>query len=269
MARSCEEFGLGTLSVFHEFSDGQFEINLVHSDALDAADRAFRQKIAVKDLAFREGMLATFVGRPWNEIGGSGFHVHLSLRESGRPAFADPSGEHGLSDTARHFVAGVLAHMPALVAVLNPTVNAYKRIAAGGVVSKTVSWGLDNRFTLVRVPSERGSGARIEVRIGDGAANPYLAFAVLLAAGLDGLERELVPPAPLSGDVLALPEDRRGVPLPSHLRGALDALRADAVLREALGEDLVKAFVGIKEYELARFEAFVTDWEFDEYALHL
>ena len=159
--------------------------------------------------------------------------------------------------------------MPALVAVLNPTVNAYKRIAAGGVVSKTASWGLDNRFTLVRIPSERGSGTRIEVRIADGAANPYLAFAVLLAAGLDGIEKELAPPPPLFGDVLALPAKERGEPLPTQLRAALDALRNDAVLTEALGEELVKAFVGIKEFEVARFEEFVTDWEFDEYAQHL
>jgi glutamine synthetase len=148
-------------------------------------------------------------------------------------------------------------------------VNAYRRIHPEALVPTRICWGHDHRMALVRVPHERGSATRIETRLGDGTANSYLAATVLLAAGLDGLARELEPPAPIEGFLYDLPEEQQGEPLPSSLDAALAALRADAVLCEALGEPLVETFVTIKQYELDRWRTHVTDWEFAEYAPRL
>src|SRR5262249_53234438 len=152
-----------------------------------------------------EGLLATFIGKPWNDDEGSGFHLHVSLCDpDGANRCADREGADGLADVTRHFIGGVLAHAPGMMAFFNPTVNAYRRLRPEAPLPTRVSWGHDNRFTLVRVPNERGKATRVEVRIGDGAANSYLAHAVALAAGLDGIRRGLEPPAPLSGFIYDL-----------------------------------------------------------------
>jgi glutamine synthetase len=261
---------LGVRAAAHEYGRGQYEINLSHSEALDAADRAFRFKELVKELAAREGLLATFMGKPFNADEGSGLHLHVSL-EDGEHANAcvDPGADDGLSALARQFIAGVMAHAPGMMAILNPTVNAYRRIHPQALVPTRICWGHDHRMVLVRVPHERGPATRIETRLGDGTANSYLAAAVLLAAGLDGLARELEPPAPIEGFLYDLPEEQQGEPLPTSLDAALSALRADAVLCEALGEQLVETFATIKQYELDRCRTHVTDWEFAEYAPRL
>jgi glutamine synthetase len=163
----------------------------------------------------------------------------------------------------------VLAHAPALMAVLNPTVNAYRRLHPEALVPTRVCWGHDNRFTFVRVPHGRGDATRAEVRIGDGSANPYLAYAATLAAGLDGIRRELDPPPPVAGLIYELPEEQLGEALPATLPDALAALEADELLVEALGPELVATFKTIKEYELNRFNHWVTDWELREYLHHL
>ncbi|MFD8814484.1 glutamine synthetase family protein, partial [Streptomyces sp. NPDC059627] len=196
--RQVRDLRIGVLSGNHEFDGGQFEINLLHSEALSAADRAFRFKAAVKELARREGRLATFMAKPFNDAGGSGFHLHLSCSDAeGRNAFDDPAGAHGLSATARHAIAGVLAHAPALAALLNPTVNSYKRFGPDTLAPWLIDWGLDNRSAMVRVPPERGAGARLELRLGDASANPYLAVAATTAAALLGVLAAEEPPAPL------------------------------------------------------------------------
>ena len=175
----------------------------------------------------------------------------------------------GLADVTRHFIGGVLAHAPGLMAFFNPTVNAYRRLSPEALVPTRVNWGHDNRFTLVRVPQERGHATRIEVRIGDGSANPYLAYTAALAAGLDGMRRELEPPPPLSGFIYELPEAEQGAPLLTTLPEALAALEADEILCAAMGRELVDTFRTIKEYELNRFRQWVTDWELREYTHHL
>ncbi len=185
--RHVRDLNLGVLSGNHEFDGGQFEINLRHSQALSAADRAFRFKAAVKELARGEGRLATFMAKPFNDAGGSGFHLHLSCEDAeGRNAFDDPAGAYGLSAEARHAVAGILAHAPALAALANPTVNSYKRFGPDTLAPWLVDWGLDNRSAMVRIPPERGSGSRLELRLGDASANPYLLIAGTLAAALLG-----------------------------------------------------------------------------------
>jgi glutamine synthetase len=248
----------------------QWEINLTHSPALDAADRAFRFKAAVKDLATREGLLATFMGKPFNGDAGSGFHLHLSLcHEGGGNAFADSTGEEGCAQLLKQFIAGVIAHAPALMAFLNPTVNAYRRIDPHELVPTRACWGYDNRFGLVRVPPERGPATRVEMRLADGSANPYLATAALLFAGLDGMQRELTPPPAVAGLVYELPEEEQGDPIPLTLDAALEALEADSALRDAMGPALVDTFLTIKRFELERYHHHVSDWDLAEYAHHL
>ncbi|WP_312874630.1 glutamine synthetase family protein [Actinomadura litoris] len=264
--RHLRDLGLGVTMGNHEFGGGQFEINLDHSAALDAADRAFRFKAAVQELARADGLLATFMAKPFNDEGGSGFHVHLScLDAEGRNLFQG-EGPDGLSETAHQAIAGVLEHAPALAALFNPTINSYKRFGPDSLAPWLIDWGLDNRSAMVRIPPERGAASRLEVRLGDASANPYLGIAGLLAAVYLGVRDKLSAPAPLEGygyDATKAPV------LPGDLPTALDALAADTALVEVLGEEFVSAFLTYKRDEVARFHRHVTDWEFGEYAYHL
>ncbi|MEU1185365.1 glutamine synthetase family protein [Streptomyces sp. NPDC005820] len=262
--RALHALGLDVSGGNREFDGGQFEINLNHSEALDAADRAFWFKAAVKELARAEGRLATFMAKPFNDGGGSGFHLHVSLvGPDGVNAFDAPHEAHGMSATARYALAGVLAHAPALSALLNPTVNSYKRFGPDTTAPWLINWGLDNRNALVRIPPERGAATRLEVRLGDATANPYLAVAGLLAAIRLGIGAAAEPPAPATGYAA---DTTTAAQLPTDLGQALDALEADDELTGALGKPFVDAFLTFKRDELARFRQYVTDWEFREYA---
>ncbi|RKS77250.1 glutamine synthetase [Actinomadura pelletieri DSM 43383] len=264
--RHLRDFGLDVTMGNHEFGGGQFEINLHHSDALDAADRAFRFKTAVQEIARTEGRLATFMAKPFNDQDGSGFHVHLScLDADGRNVFEGSQGD-GLSETAHHAIGGVLEHAPALAALLNPTVNSYKRFGPDSLAPWLIDWGLDNRSSMVRIPPERGAATRMEVRLGDASANPYLGIAGLIAALYLGVRDKASTPPPLEGygyDAAKSPA------LPRDLSAALDALAADEALIEVLGEPFVTAFLTYKRDEVRRFSRHVTDWEFREYSYHL
>jgi glutamine synthetase len=263
----AQRLGLNPLAATSEFSPGQFEITLQYGEALDAADRAFRFHTMVKEVAHRGGLLATFMGKPLEQESGSGLHLHVSLHdEQERNLFAQ-SEEAGISLLAEHCVAGVLFHASALMAILAPTINAYKRLAPNSFVPLAANWGLDNRTVFVRVPPARGEHTRLEVRAGDASANPYLASAAVLLAGLDGIQRQLVSPLMVEGDASeTLPAVGA---LPRSLQASLAALRADHYLVEGLGPELVEAFYAMKESELRRFAAAVTDWEVREYAWHL
>lgn len=265
--RHLAAFNLDVVAANHEYSSGQFEINLWHSEALNAADRAFRFKAAVKELARQENKLATFMAKPANDEGASGFHLHFSTAdEEGNPLFDDPVGEAGLSDVARWAVAGVLKHAPALAAVCNPTVNSYKRFGPDTLAPWLIDWGLDNRSAMIRIPPERGRAARMELRLGDAAANPYLMVAGLLAAVYLGIRDKLPVPEPLVGYGY---DKSKAEQLPADLRSALSALEADTELTEMLGQRFVDAFLTYKRNELERFDSWVTDWEFREYTYHL
>jgi glutamine synthetase len=270
MLDASVRFGLGAIAAAHEYGRSQFEINLRHSAALDSADRAFRYKYLVKELAARDGLLATFMGKPVNGDEGSGFHMHVSLvDEDGANRCEDEGHPSGLASATRQFIAGVIEHAPAMMVFFNPTVNAYRRLHAEALVPTRACWGHDHRMTLVRVPHERGAATRLEFRLGDGTSNIYLVYAAALAAGLDGIRRELEPPAPIEGFLYDLPDEQQGAPLPRTFEEALDALAADEVITAALGERLIDTFREIKAYELERFRAWVTDWEFAEYAPRL
>jgi glutamine synthetase len=267
MLRQLRDAGLRVTAANHEFSPGQFEINLGHSDLVDAADRSFRLKSAVQEIARHRDLLATFMAKPFNDEGGSGFHVHLSVNdESGSNVFGDPAGEDGLSAVGRHAIGGVLRHARALSALLNPTINSYKRFGPDTLAPWLIDWGLDNRSAMVRVPPERGLAARMEIRLGDATANPYLAMAAVGAAACLGIQDKAEPPAKLEG--YGYNPDQAEL-LPQRLGDALDALEADRELAGILGEYFVTSFLSYKRNEIERFERFVTDWEFREYAYHL
>jgi glutamine synthetase len=267
MLRQLRDAGLRVTAANHEFSPGQFEINLGHSELADAADRSFRLKSAVQEIARHRDLLATFMAKPFNDEGGSGFHVHVSIGDdSGANVFGDPGGPDGLSDLGRYAIGGVLRHARALSALLNPTINSYKRFGPDTLAPWLVDWGLDNRSTMVRIPPERGAAARMEVRLGDATANPYLAMAAIGAAVYLGIHDKAEPPDKLEGYGY---DPGRSELLPMRLGEALDALEADQELAGVLGEYFVTSFLAYKRNEIERFERFVTDWEFREYAYHL
>ncbi|TMQ92356.1 glutamine synthetase [Actinomadura soli] len=264
--RHLRDLGLGVTMGNHEFGGGQFEINLDHSAALDAADRAFRFKSSVQEIARSEGRLATFMAKPFNDQDGSGFHVHLSCLDADGHNVFEGSERDGLSGTAHHAIAGILEHAPALAALLNPTINSYKRFGPDSLAPWLIDWGLDNRSAMVRIPPERGAASRLEVRLGDASANPYLGIAGLIAAVYLGVRDKASAPPPLEGYGY---DAARSPALPGDLSAALDALAADEALTDVLGEPFVTAFLTYKRDEVARFRRYVTDWEFREYAYHL
>jgi glutamine synthetase len=258
-------YGLPIEACNPETGPGQFEITLRYAPALAAADDAFLFKTGVKELAAREGLMATFMAKPHSDWAGNSCHVHLSLAgEDGRFPFFDPAAERGISRTMRHFVGGMLATMAELTAVMAPTVNSYRRFGPYSWAGTTATWGIDNRSTGLRAVLEGERGTRIEHRQAGGDVNPYLAAAVALAGGLHGIEQGIEPGELTAGDVYALPRD--AVPeLPRTLQEATERLAASAMARAWLGEDFVSHFVEMKRAELEAHALAVTDWEIARY----
>ena len=269
MTEALASLGVGVLASNHEFMNSQYEINLRHGGALRAADGAFRLKSTVKDIAAHHDLVATFMGKPFNDQGGSGTHLHVSLNRDERNAFDAQGDGDGVSAELRAFTAGVLVHAAGLMAFLNPTVNAYRRLQPDSLAPTHANWGWDNRSTFVRIPPERGDATRIEIRVADGAANPYLAIAAVLAAGADGVRKELTPSPSVDGDAYRAGRGRAGPALPASLDAALDALETDQVLRECFGPQLIETFLALKRSETERHRAWVSDWEIAEYLHHL
>ena len=269
LMRMLDQMNIGVFAGNHEFSPSQYEINLWHSTALDAADRTFFFKTAIKDVVAQAGQHATFLGKPWSDEGGSGFHLHFSVTDmDGVNKMHDGTGQ--LSEVACQMIAGVTANANALTALTNPTVNAFKRLGPDTLAPFRANWGYDNRSCMVRIPPERGQGTRLEVRVGDGAANPYLVIAGILAAALDGIKRKLDCP----DDAVGMAYDNESAPeLPATFGAALDALEANAHLHDQMSKELVEVFLVMKRDEIARYEAAikdpstrdVTQWEIDEY----
>jgi glutamine synthetase len=258
------DHGLAVEACHPEAGPGQFEINLHAAPALRAADEAFLLKSAVKEIALRQGLLATFMAKPRSDWPGSSCHLHLSLRDGDGDAFHDSAAADGMSPTMRRFVGGLMAGMAELSAIFAPTPNSYRRYIAHSWSSTTATWSLDNRSAGLRAIC-RGRGAtRVEHRQAGADANPYLAVAAALAAGLDGVRRGCEPPAPIDGDVYALP-DGTAPPLPATLAEATDLLHRSALARDWLGDDVVEHCVAMRRGELAAQAAAVTDWETSRY----
>ena len=266
--RMLDQMDIGVFAGNHEFAPAQYEINIWHGEALEAADRTFLFKTAIKDIAVRRGYNATFLGKPWAQSEGSGFHLHFSVVDA-KGKNQMHKGEE-LSEVAQHMIAGILGHANALTAFTNPTINAFKRLGPDTLAPSRANWGYDNRATLLRVPPERGEGTRLEIRIGDGAANPYLMVASVLAAGLDGIKRKLSPSKAAEGWAY---ENDADPLLPLTFTQALDALEADPLFAEQMGATVIATHLTLKRDEIARYEAEVPDpstreitsWELDEY----
>lgn len=273
MVNALQALGIEVEATHHEVAPGQHEIDFRYDDALRTADNVVTLRIAVKTIAQRNGLYASFMPKPISGINGSGMHTHQSLvrLETGENAFVDPHGEYGLSDIARWFIAGQLAHARALSAVVAPTVNSYKRLVPGYEAPVYVSWARFNRSALIRVPSisaGRWQSTRVELRSPDPSANPYLAFAAMLAAGLDGIRRKLEPPPPAEEDLFHLDARRLSRPLellPGSLAEALDALESDEVIASALGPHLLNRFIEAKRREWDDYRAHVSAWEIERY----
>ncbi|MFB6094405.1 MAG: type I glutamate--ammonia ligase [Halanaeroarchaeum sp.] len=266
-----EEMGFEVESSHHEVADGQHEISFKYADALTTADNIATFRAVVRAVAEMHDVHATFMPKPLANINGSGMHTHLSLfTEAGENAFYDGDDEFDLSETAYQFLAGILEHAPAITAVANPTVNSYKRLVPGYEAPVYVAWSDVNRSALVRKPAARiPASSRIELRSPDPTANPYLALAVMLQAGLDGIERGLEAPDPVRENIYEFDEAKReayGIEtLPSTLGQAIDALESDDVILDALGDHVAEKFIEAKTQEVVEYRTAVSEWEVDRY----
>lgn len=264
-----EAMGFEIEASHHEVAPGQHEIDFKYADIVKACDNIQTFKLVVKTIARKHGLYATFMPKPIYGINGSGMHSNLSLFKDGKNAFYDPEGELELSETAYQFLAGILKHAPSFTAVTNPTVNSYKRLVQGYEAPVYVAWSGKNRSPLVRVPAARGMSTRLELRSVDPSANPYLAMAVILKAGLEGIKNKLTPPAPVDRNIYVMTREERLaagiVDLPGTLKEALDKLQEDEVILAALGEHIAGRFIEAKEIEWNMFRTHITPWELDQY----
>lgn len=275
MAFALDEMGIEVEALHHEVAEGQHEINFKYADALTTADNAISLKLTLKAVAQRMGLHATFMPKPFFGANGSGMHVHQSLAslENGENKFFDQDGQYGLSEMAKQFMAGQIKHIKALNAIMNPTVNSYKRLVVGYEAPVNAAWGQRNRSALIRIPRVTPDLAkyatRIELRCPDPAANPYLAFAAMLAAGLDGIEQEMCAPNAVEDNIWELSSEEmeaKGITtVAGSLKEAIDAFEANDVLRNALGEEFSGKYIAAKRAEWDDYRVHVTDWERSRY----
>ncbi|MEY4434298.1 MAG: hypothetical protein RIR16_338 [Actinomycetota bacterium] len=263
-----EQLGISVEFSHHEGGPGQNEIDLRYADALTMADNIMTFRTVIKEVAIEQGVYATFMPKPFTEHPGSGMHTHMSLFEGDTNAFFDASSQYHLSKTAKHFIAGLLKHAAEITAVTNQYVNSYKRLWGGGEAPSYVSWGHNNRSALLRVPlykPDKGQSSRVEYRAIDSAANPYLAYALILAAGLKGIEEEYPLPAETEDNVWALSDaERRAMgiqPLPQNLEHAIRKLEESELAAQTLGEEVFSYVLANKRREWAEYRAQVTPFE--------
>ncbi|MDA1082140.1 MAG: type I glutamate--ammonia ligase [Gemmatimonadetes bacterium] len=264
-----EQMGFEIEAAHHEVAHGQHEIDFRYADALTTADNLATFRFVVRHVAKQYGMHASFMPKPIFGQHGSGMHTHQSLFAGGQNTFFDPKGEYELSTTAHRYIGGLLRHARGMCAITNPLVNSYKRLVPGYEAPVNVAWSMHNRSPLIRVPARRGSGTRVELRSPDPSANPYLALAVMLAAGLDGIESDASSREPVNENIwdMSHREKRRLKidDLPHDLNEACDELEKDEVVRAALGDHIVKHFLEAKRQEWREYITQVTAWELDNY----
>jgi glutamine synthetase len=267
-----ESMGIGVEYSHHEVAPSQHEIDMRYTDALTMADNVMTYRLVVKEVALRHGVYATFMPKPVFGINGNGMHVHQSLFKGERNAFFDKNDDYHLSKIARGYIAGLLAHAPEITAVTNQWVNSYKRLVPGYEAPVYLSWARRNRSDLIRVPEYRPGrekATRIEYRSPDPACNPYLAFSVMLAAGLEGIEKGLEPPKPVEENVYEMTDqerEKRGIgTLPASLLEAILLTEKSEIVRQALGEHVFEAFIQNKKIEWENYRAQVTEYELKKY----
>jgi len=264
-----EEMGFEIEASHHEVAEGQHEIDFKYADALTVADNIMTFKIVVKSIAARHGLYATFMPKPIFGINGSGMHMNQSLSTKDGNAFYDANGELELSGTAYNYIGGIIEHMKGIAAVTNPTVNSYKRLVPGYEAPCYIAWSGKNRSPLIRIPASRGAGTRVEVRCPDPTANPYLAIALLLAAGLDGIKKGMTPPAPVNRNIFAMSDQEMadlGVSsLPGNLYDAIQEFKADPIVKDTLGEHIFNVYQEFKLKEWDSYRTAVHPWEIEQY----
>ncbi len=269
MVLTLEDMGFEIESSHHEAAPAQHRIDFRYDEALRTADNIMTFKLAVKTIAKRFGLFASFMPKPKDGINGSGMHLNISVTKDGKNIFADPMDARGLSKEAYYFIGGLMKHMRGMTAVTNPLVNSYKRLVPGFEAPIHITWSESHRRPLIRIPVERGESTRIELRSPDPAANPYLAFAVCLAAGLDGIEHKIMPPEPVSNSVMDMTKEEREAleitALPADLNEAVDELEKDPLLCRVLGDHISDKYVEEKRAEWADYCKQVTSWEIDNY----
>ncbi len=269
---ALEKMGYEIEASHHEVAPGQHEIDFKYSDALQCADKIMTFKLAVKTIAQKNGLHATFMPKPIFGIAGSGMHVNMSLFRNGKNAFYDEHGDKKLSREAYAFMAGILHHMKGITAITNPLVNSYKRLVPGYEAPCYMAWSASNRSALIRIPAARGQSTRVELRNPDPACNPYLALAVCLAAGLDGIERDLTLPAEITENIFDMTHatrKRRGIEaLPGSLDEALVLMKKDKLVMSTLGEHVASQFIAGKEREWEEYRTRVSSWELDKYMIN-
>ncbi|WP_134703905.1 type I glutamate--ammonia ligase [Ammoniphilus sp. YIM 78166] len=267
--RALKAMGFTIEVSHHEVAQGQHEIGFKYADVLGAADNATTYKWVVKTVAKRFGLHATFMPKPVFGINGSGMHVNMSLFKDGKNVFFDQDDEMQLSSTAYSFIAGLMDNIKSFTAVTNPLVNSYKRLVPGYEAPCYIAWSGSNRSALIRIPAKRGMATRVELRCPDPAANPYLAYAVVAAAGLDGVDRGLAPVASVNEDIFHMSNDERaerGIDnLPGSLEASLDELEANEFGRSVLGDHVYDEFVALKRAEWDSYRTAVSSWEIENY----
>lgn len=269
MVLTLEDMGYEVEASHHEVASAQHEIDLKYEEAMITADNIMTFKLAVKTIAKRHGLFASFMPKPKYGINGSGMHVNMSLSKDGVNIFHDPDGELGLSKEAYYFMGGIMKHMKGMTAITNPLVNSYKRLVPGFEAPIYIAWATSNRSPLIRIPTARGKETRIELRCPDPAANPYLTLAVCLAAGLDGIENKIMPPEIVKENIFEMGEAQKealGIEsLPANLYDAIEELENDSYIKDTLGTHIIEKYVEAKKAEWAAYCEQVTPWEIDEY----
>jgi glutamine synthetase len=271
MTKQFNQMGIVIEKHHHEVPHGKSEFNLAYDQALRMADTIYLVKFLIKVIAAKKGIIASFMPKPFHGEYGAGLHTHINLRddEHGVNLFSNPAQSHGLTEMALQFMAGILSHAKGLVGITNPSVNSYKRLVPGWEAPVYISWANYNRSTLIRIPPGKKKAARLEFRPTDGSCNFYLAYAALIAAGLDGIQRKLDPPPPVEEDIYKMsPKERteRGIEtLPGNLGEALRQLRKDQYFKEAMGSSFYHKYLKIKTKEWHEFSVYVHEWERKRY----
>ena len=269
MVLTLEQMGFEIEASHHECAPAQHEIDFKYGKALPTADNIETFKLVVKTIAKRHGLCATFMPKPKFGVCGSGMHMNMSLTKDGKNVFADESDSLGLSETAYYFIAGIMEHMKEMTAITNPLVNSYKRLVPGYEAPIYIAWSAKNRSPLIRIPSARGAGTRVELRCPDPTANPYLAMAVCLRAGLDGIKRKLQVPPSVDTNIFELTHEEKKArhihSLPANLREAVLAMQESYFMREALGDHVFDRYTTAKMNEWDEYTKQVTAWEIDNY----
>lgn len=269
MVLTLEEMGFVIEASHHEVAPAQHEIDLRYDEALVTADNIMTFKLAVKTIAKRHGLHATFMPKPRYGVNGSGMHINMSLSKDGKNIFADKNDKNGLSKEAYYFIGGIMKHMKGMTAITNPLVNSYKRLVPGFEAPVHIAWSVTNRSPLIRIPASHGIGTRIELRSPDPSANPYLALAVCLRAGLDGIVNKIMPPESVDCNIFEMSDAQKkenGIEeIPGTLIEAIYDMEKDDLVREVLGEHTYTKYIAAKKAEWYRYRSQVTDWEINEY----